>query len=176
MCDISHEENKAIHTQVIMSKLNLNQDVMNIINSFIFYDKNEYTKIKLQKMYKKTLMNSLKNMVKYEQHLSYNSWHWSFVFNYHINIDDEKDILFNIQGINCYVCGRYSMTTLDNPNKYIYCNDEDHVYSDNCDMYDMYDIRHVHHTYETSNPYKIYNQNGKRLHHQYGNYQKEIVL
>lgn len=164
MVDISDEENKAIHSQLIMNKFNLNQDVVNYICSFIFYDKNEYNKIKLQKIYKKALIDRLNmDIVKFGQQLEY-EWHWHIAFNCRINTNEKKDVSINIQAINCCVCGRYTMFGNMNlhmfqPNsiKYIVCDNVNHSY-----IYGM--------DYDKNDKYNMYNEYKKRLYHLYGNY------
>ena len=65
MCDISSEENKAINVQLAMN-IPLNGDIINIIKSFVFEDKNVYIQKKLQKQHKHEVMQTIKSSMGYE--------------------------------------------------------------------------------------------------------------
>lgn len=102
----SVEENNAINTQLVLNHLNLNDDVMNIIKTFAFYDKNEYAKKKIQKKNKEIVMSQIKNeMIKTGRVSDRGEWHWSIHFE--SSQSDGHDMNLQFQSTTCMTCGKY---------------------------------------------------------------------
>lgn len=144
MCDVSIQENKAIKTQLAMKNIQLNQDVINVIKSFIFYDKTIYSKQMKEKMEQKERKDSIIDIIKYPennqgQHYvgGYYSYecqekgfgHWSIWLPISTT-DGWND--FQMNGSNCLKCGKYVyVSTLELEsiilnNKYIVCVNGEH--------------------------------------------------
>ncbi len=108
--DISFEENKAIHTQLTIKYINVNEDVLDIIKSFISYDKKIYYQKKLQKIFKKLLINSINNIGKYyyysqiyyEDNNEYNHLAVWYV------TQNKGRHEFQLQSSTCMKCGKYT--------------------------------------------------------------------
>lgn len=134
MSDISQEENKAISTQLIMNHINLNQDVLNIIKSFTFYDKKIYSQKKIQKQLKDNLIESIKNTLGYysQEYIEEDENRFNHLA---IWVEAEENITvheFQLQASNCCRCGKYidvgspllENIIINNPN--IFCVDWRH--------------------------------------------------
>ena len=129
--DISREENKAIYSQLAMNNLCLNQDVLGVIKSFAFYDKNEFLQKKLQKQRKDDLMKIIKETMGYslDEYLDEGFGHWAIWL---LSPQNENDDDLQLQASSCLKCGKYTQVgTLDLENaiinnKYIVCVNGDH--------------------------------------------------
>jgi hypothetical protein len=126
MCDISLEENKAIASQLAMN-IPLNGDVINIIKSFVFEDKNVY----IQKKLHKQAMRTIKSSIEYDR-IEYKSYqtgnlvgHWTVELS---SIEGH----FQMQCLTCLACGKYVSVNkwdLQNDimhNSYIVCINDQH--------------------------------------------------
>jgi hypothetical protein len=107
MSTTSVEENKAINTQLVLNHLNLNDDVMNVVKSFAFYDKDEYYQIKLYKKNKDIVMGRIKNEMIKTGHENGNrgEWHWCVYFA--CSQSDGRDMSIQLQSTTCMTCGKY---------------------------------------------------------------------
>ena len=111
MIDISQEENKAIHTQLIMNKINLNQDVLNIIKSFTFYDKKIYIQKRKQTQLKDKLIKLIKNLEYYSKEYSEEDGNGN-TFN-HVaiwipSLENKNEDEIQFQASICGRCGKYT--------------------------------------------------------------------
>lgn len=134
MCDISSEENKSINAQLVMNHIPLNEDVINVIKSFVFEDKNIYLEKKLQKQRKNDLMEIITLSMGYDV-IEYISdepnpfGHWA-IWSPLSHEGGENDL--QLQGSNCLKCGKYVMVgridlelaIIDN--RYIMCVNGEH--------------------------------------------------
>jgi len=132
MVDISHEENKAISTQLVIDQMCLNSDVLGIIKSFIFHDKKMYQEKKLeQKIRKDNLMRIIKETMGYsvDEYLDEGFGHWAIWLPIP-QAEDEDDL--QMQASSCLKCGKYLQVgniLLENAiqnNAYIMCIDGKH--------------------------------------------------
>lgn len=129
--DISREENKAIYSQLAMNNISLNQDVLDVIKSFAFYDKNEFVQKKLQKQRKDDVMKIIQESMGYSVHeyLDEGIGHWAIWLPWPQNEDDDD---LQLQASTCLKCGKYThVGTLDLENaiinnKYIVCVNGEH--------------------------------------------------
>lgn len=131
MCDISFEENKAINTQLAMN-IPLNGDVLSLIKSFVFEDKNIYIQKKLQNQRNDEVFQTIKSTIGYEAYefeveggpVGY--WTvWSPPSN-------ERHNDLQLQSLSCLKCGKYinvSTWELESAimdNKYLMCVNGEH--------------------------------------------------
>lgn len=131
MMNISREENKAISTQLLINQIGINSDVLGIIKTFVFHDKNKYYQKKMeQKLRKDKLMRIVGNtMGGYSPDESNEgACHWAIWLPFPQSEDDN----LQMQASTCLKCGKYvnaSNTPLYNiikNNKNIVCIDGKH--------------------------------------------------
>jgi hypothetical protein len=121
MLSISKAEEKSIQKQIIINRINISKDIIDIIKSFIFYEKKHYQQIYKQKIYKSIIDNKFKNQIIRNIHKSYEG-HWAIS-----SINYDEDMWLQFQGINCLICGNYILPKLTiEDNKYLHCMDQSH--------------------------------------------------
>jgi len=142
MCDISHEENKAINTQLAMKNIPINSDVLSIVNSFLFQDKAIYAKHMKEKMEQKQRKDVILDVIKspidfdgdiggygFQEYPEEGIGQWSiwlpiFTTNSFGHLQ--------LEASNCLKCGKYTQVTfleLESvimDNKYIVCINGQH--------------------------------------------------
>jgi hypothetical protein len=117
----SKAQEKSIQTQLIVNKININKDIIDIVKSFIFYEKKYYQQIYKQKLYKSIINNKFKNELIRNINNTYKG-HWEFS-----SISKNEDLWLQFQAINCIICGNYILPKLTiHDNKYLHCIDNSH--------------------------------------------------
>jgi len=124
---VSTSENKAIEKQMIMNHIHLPEDIIRNLHSFLFYDKEMYTKKKEFSQFITRQISQL--MIGHGGHNGHNTLypgHWSIYYENpdFLTIDDNIDS-FQLQAINCIQCGNYilhnGLYEINRNNKYLYC-------------------------------------------------------
>lgn len=121
---LSIAEDKAINTQLSFVSLPITDDVMNIIKSFIFYDRKTYVSIIYIKIYRSRVNNQIKNSIKYYYPLLPLS-----PYSVYIHYIERT---LQIQECVCIVCGKFVHIVNNQlivnmpPNRYLYCINNHH--------------------------------------------------
>ena len=126
-------ENKAISKQIVINHINLPDDIIKNIYSFIFYDKEIYNR---KKNISANITNQIARLVRLPGGRQFYQGHWSI---YYEDLDSDIDFenpeimttfykkhSFQLQAINCMKCGNYifhnGLYEMNLSNTYLYCH------------------------------------------------------
>ena len=121
---LSIAEEKAIKTQLSIVSLPITDDVMNIIKSFIFYDRRTYVSLMVIKIYRSRMNNQIKKSIKYYYPLLPLS-----PYSVYIHYIERQ---LQIHECVCIVCGKFVHIVNNQlianmpPNRYLYCINNHH--------------------------------------------------
>ena len=94
--------NNAIKKTLVLNKLNIPQDIIEILKSFLFFD------IKI--LFKRSIFDINDCLSRKNTDMTDNNEHWAIGNNH-----------TQLQAINCKICGGYKLSKFKSENKYLKC-------------------------------------------------------